>query len=102
MYSVNDPKKGKLAKTGFKVMTESKSFTLIEIDLLTGRKNQIRAHLSEKGFPVVGDKIYGEKVAGIKRLALHAASLSISHPYTKQMVTFEADIPVYFKSFVNI
>ncbi len=102
MYSVNDPKKGKLAKTGFKVITESKSFTLIEIDLLTGRKNQIRAHLSEKGFPVVGDKIYGEKVAGIKRLALHAASLSISHPYTKQMVTFEADIPVYFKSFVNI
>ena len=101
MYSVNDPKKGKLAKTGFRVIKESKAFSLLAIDLLTGRKNQIRAHLSENGFPIVGDKIYGEKVAGIKKLALHAASLSISHPHTKQKMTFEADIPAYFKSFIN-
>ena len=101
MYSVNDPKKGKLAKTGFKVVKESKNFSMLAINLLTGRKNQIRAHLSEKGFPVVGDKIYGEKVPGIKKLALHAATLSISHPHTKQKMTFEANIPAYFKSFIN-
>ena len=102
MYSVNDPEKGKLAKTGFKVMAESKSYTLLAIDLLTGRKNQIRVHLAEKGYPVVGDKIYGEKGLGFKRLALHASSLTILHPYTKQKMTFEIEIPTYFKSFVNI
>ncbi len=101
MYSVNDPEKGKLAKTGFKVIKESKKFSLLEIDLLTGRKNQIRVHFAEKGFPVVGDKKYGEKDKGVKGLALHAASLSIVHPGTKEQMTFEAKIPAYFKSLVN-
>ena len=80
MYSVKDPEKGKLARTGFKVLKESEEFSLLEIDLLTGRKNQIRAHFSEKGHPVAGDKKYGQKVKGIKRLALHSASLTILHP----------------------
>ena len=102
MYSVNDPKKGKLAKTGYKVLVESKSYTLLAIDLFTGRKNQIRVHLTDIGHPVVGDKIYGEKSFGVKRLALHAASLTISHPYTKEKMTFETEIPAFFKSFVNI
>ncbi len=101
MYSVNDPKKGKLAKTGYKVIRESKKYSLLEIDLLTGRKNQIRVHFSEKGNPIVGDKIYGEKEKGIKRLTLHAASLTILHPYTKEKMTFEAEVPAYFKSLVN-
>ena len=101
MYSVDDPKKGKLAKTGFKVLRESKKYSLLEIDLLTGKKNQIRVHFSEKGCPVAGDKIYGVKGMGIKRLALHAASLTILHPHTKEKVTFETEIPAYFKSLVN-
>jgi tRNA pseudouridine32 synthase/23S rRNA pseudouridine746 synthase/23S rRNA pseudouridine1911/1915/1917 synthase len=101
MYSVNDPKKGKLAKTGYKVIRESKKYSLLEIDLLTGRKNQIRVHFSEKGNPIVGDKIYGEKEKAIKRLTLHAASITILHPYTKEKMTFEAKVPTYFKSLVN-
>jgi len=101
MYSVNDPEKGKLAKTGFKVIKESKKFSLLEIDLLTGRKNQIRVHFAEKGFPVVGDKKYGEKDKGMKGLALHAASLSIVHPDTKEKMTFETPSPAYFKALVN-
>jgi len=101
MYSVNDPEKGKLAKTGFKVIKESKKYSLLEIDLLTGRKNQIRVHCSEKGFPVAGDKKYGKKDKGIKRLALHAASLTIVHPDTKEKMTFETTVPAYFKSLVN-
>lgn len=64
VYSVADPAKGKLAKTGFRVVKESKSYTLLEIELLTGRKNQIRVHFAEKGHPVVGDKVYGEKSRG--------------------------------------
>ena len=102
MYSVDDAEKGKLAKTAYKVLKESKKFSLLEIKLITGRKNQIRVHFFEKGFPVAGDKMYGEKAKGIKRLALHAASLTILHPYTKETMTFEAKIPDYFNSLVHI
>ncbi len=101
MYSVDDPEKGKLAKTGYKVLRESKKYSLLEIDLLTGRKNQIRVHFSEKGFPVAGDKMYGEKDKGIKRLTLHAASITLLHPNTKEKITFETTVPAYFKSLVN-
>ena len=101
MYSVDDPKKGKLAKTGYKVLRESDKYSLLEIDLLTGRKNQIRVHFLEKGCPVAGDKMYGEKEKGIKRLTLHAASMTILHPYTKEKMTFETKVPAYFKSLVN-
>ena len=101
MYSVADPEKGKLAKTGFKVLRESKKYSLLEIDLLTGRKNQIRVHFSEKGSPVAGDKMYGEKDNGIKRLTLHAASITILHPDTKEKMIFETKVPAYFKSLVN-
>ena len=101
MYSVDDPKKGKFAKTGYKVLRESENYSLLEIDLLTGRKNQIRVHFLEKGCPVAGDKMYGKKEKGIKRLTLHAASLTILHPYTKEKMTFETKIPAYFQSLVN-
>ena len=100
MYSIDDPKKGKLAKTGYKVLRESKKYSLLEIDLFTGRKNQIRVHFSEKGCPVAGDKIYGGKEKGIKRLTLHAASITILHPCTNEEMTFETKIPAYFKSLV--
>ena len=102
MYSVADPGKGKLAKTGFRVLRESNKYSLLEIDLLTGRKNQIRVHFAEKGHPVAGDKIYGVKGMGVKRLALHAASLTILHPHTKEKMTFETGLPPYFKSLVKI
>jgi len=101
MYSVDDPEKGKLAKTGYKVLRESKKYSLLEIDLLTGRKNQIRVHFSERGCPVAGDKKYGKKEKGIKRLTLHAASITILHPYTKEKMTFNTKVPAYFKSLVN-
>ncbi|MBL0715498.1 MAG: RluA family pseudouridine synthase [Desulfosarcina sp.] len=101
MYSVDNPEKGKFAKTGFKVLRESKRYSLLEIDLLTGRKNQIRAHFSEKGTPVAGDKIYGKKDKGIKRLTLHAASITLFHPHTKKEMTFETKVPAYFKSLVK-
>jgi len=101
VYSVSDPNKGKYSKTGFKVIKESDKYSLLEINLLTGRKNQIRVHLAEEGHPVVGDKIYGHSEKGIKRLALHAFSLTIIHPFTKKEMIFEAEIPPYFKSLVK-
>ena len=111
MYSTNDPKKGKLAKTGYKVIEKSEKFSLLEIDLLTGRKNQIRAHLSEKGHPVAGDKVYGvtekgkgkgrRRGDGVKRLMLHAASITLLHPYTKKTMTFDAQVPASFKTLLK-
>jgi RluA family pseudouridine synthase len=101
MYSVADPKKGKLAKTGYKVLRESTKYSLLEIDLLTGRKNQIRVHLADKGHPVVGDKKYGVKEKGIKRLTLHAASITMVHPYSKEQMTFKTKVPAYFESLIK-
>lgn len=101
MYSVTDPEKGKLAKTKYKVLKESPQYSLLEIELLTGRKNQIRVHLSEKGCPIAGDKKYGEKVKGIKRLMLHSASLSLLHPHSKDPMTFTAKTPSCFESLMK-
>lgn len=101
VYSTGDPEKGKYAKTGYKVLKESRKFSLLEINLFTGRKNQIRVHFSENGYPVVGDNKYGKVDKGANRLALHASSLTMSHPFTKKKITFETEIPAYFKTLVN-
>ena len=101
MYSVDDAAKGKLAKTVYRVLRESQTYSLLEIDLLTGRKNQIRVHLADIGCPVVGDKKYGEKGKGIRRLTLHAASIAIVHPYSNEKMTFKTKIPAYFHALVN-
>ncbi len=98
MYSVKNPEKGQFAQTGYKVLKQSKQYSLLEIDLLTGRKNQIRVHFAEMNHPVAGDKKYGEKQRGIKRLTLHATTLTISHPHTKQPMTFASKTPGYFYS----
>ena len=101
MYSVADSQKGKLSKTGYKVLRESTQYSLLEINLLTGRKNQIRVHLAEKGYPVVGDKKYGAKEKGIKRLTLHSASIRMIHPHSKETLTFKTKVPPYFKSLLK-
>lgn len=93
MYSIKDPEKGKFAKTGYKVIKESDNQSLLEIELHTGRKNQIRVHLADKGHPVIGDKKYGKK-DGIKHLTLQAYSLTITHPYSKEKMTFTAKMPL--------
>ena len=99
MYSTKNSTVGKLAETGFKVINRSKKHSLLEIELRTGRKNQIRVHLSEKGFPVCGDRVYGKDKG--KRLALHSAFLSITHPVTHEAMTFESVIPPYFETLVK-
>lgn len=101
VYTVGEDDGGKLSKTEYKVLKESEKYSLLEINLLTGRKNQIRVHFSEAGHAVVGDKMYGKKEKGIKRLTLHAASISINHPVTKERMTFETKIPEYFTSLMN-
>jgi RluA family pseudouridine synthase len=101
VYSVNDPAKGKYSVTGYHVIKESDQYSLLEINLFTGRKHQIRVHLSEMGHPIVGDKLYGKKEKGIKRLALHSFSLTIVHPETNNEMYFETEIPLYFKTLLR-
>ena len=101
IYSVDNQQQGKFAKTGYKVVKSSVKYSLLEVELFTGRKNQIRVHLADKQHPVVGDKIYGIKEYGIKRLALHAAVITIAHPDTKELMTFEAKTPTYFATLMK-
>lgn len=100
--SKDDSEKAKYSKTRYKVVAESGKYSLLEINLLTGRKHQIRVHFSEHGHPIVGDKIYGNKGKGAQRLALHSGSLSIRHPYTEDDMTFKTEIPDYFKALVKL
>lgn len=101
VFSVEDEKKGKLSETAYKVIQATSKFSLLEINLLTGRKHQIRVHFSEKGHPVAGDKMYGKVEKGMKRLALHAASLTIQHPFTKEKMTFKTTAPTSFKTLLT-
>lgn len=101
VYSTPDSTKGKLSQTVYKVLKESKGFSLLEIKLLTGRKHQIRVHLSEKGHPVVGDKRYGKAGDGYNCLALHAKSLASAHPITGKPLFFETATPEYFAKLVG-
>lgn len=101
MYSTKDTETAKFSKTGYKVVRESAKYSLVEISLFTGRKNQIRVHFADKGHPVVGDQVYGKKDKGIRTLSLHAASLSILHPRTKENMIFETEIPISFKKLIH-
>lgn len=98
--SVKNPYDGKFARTRYTVIKEGANYSLLEIDLLTGRKNQIRVHLSEKGFPIVGDIKYGKNTKG--RLALHAWTIKFKHPFTNEEMKFEAPIPHYFLTYFNV
>ena len=92
-------KNGKEAITHFKVLKRYDGFTLLELKIETGRTHQIRVHLAEIGFPIVGDIVYsnGKNPFGIQGQMLHAARLEFIHPSTKQKVEFEAPLPEYFK-----
>ena len=101
VYSTADPRKGKLAHTAYTVLKETKDFTLLDVELLTGRKHQIRVHLADRGHPVVGDKRYGRADRAHGRLALHARSLAFRHPVSGKELTFGAKAPAYFRELVG-
>lgn len=112
VYSTPDKAKGRLATTVYRVVKSGQKSALLEIDLLTGRKNQIRVQLADIGHPVLGDKKYGVGRKGedrpapasdikAKRLALHATRLVCTHPFSKESMTFEAPMPGMFHSFIQ-
>jgi 23S rRNA pseudouridine1911/1915/1917 synthase len=88
-----DSRDAKPSATAYKVLKTAIGYSLLELKLLTGRKNQIRVHLSGIGVPVAGDKKYGAKTNPFNRLCLHAWRLSLTHPVTGKKLIFESKIP---------
>jgi len=96
VYSVPEDAGGKLSHTVYKVLKETRGFSLLEIHLLTGRKHQIRVHFAEKGHPVAGDRKYGSGDSVSNRLALHARSISFIHPHHGRTMSFDTGMPEDF------
>jgi 23S rRNA pseudouridine1911/1915/1917 synthase len=94
----SDPRSddAKLSKTRYRVMKSGRDYSLLDVLLETGRKNQIRVHLSDIGHPVAGDKKYGAKTNPLKRLALHAYLLSFKHPVSGELMRFKSKMPRKF------
>ncbi len=92
-------KDGKEAITHFKVIERYNKYTLLEVKIDTGRTHQIRVHLSQIGFPVVGDEVYsnGKNEFSVKGQLLHAKSLDFKHPVTNEEMHLEAELPEEFK-----
>ncbi|MFV0591257.1 MAG: RluA family pseudouridine synthase [Draconibacterium sp.] len=101
MHSSPNPKKGQKAITHYFVIEASAAFSLLEVKIETGRKNQIRVHMQELGHSIVGDKKYGAVSSPIRRLGLHAQKLMFVHPVTSEKLTFETKVPSVFLSLLK-
>ena len=94
VYSTNDSKGGLLAITNYRKVLEKNNLTLLEIDIKTGRKNQIRVHLNDIGNPILGDRKYG--FSKESRMYLQAYYLKFKHPITNEVIELELDVPKSF------
>lgn len=100
MHSSPNPGNGQKAITHYATLKSNKEYSLLKVNLETGRKNQIRVHMQELEHSVVGDRKYSAAASPIKRLALHAQRLSFIHPSTGKEMTFETKIPRAFSRLV--
>ena len=96
-------KKGKEAITHFRVLERYDKYTLLQVNIETGRTHQIRVHLSQIGYPIVGDEVYsnGKNEWNIKGQCLHAKSLEFTHPITGEKMYLEARLPEYFENMLE-
>lgn len=101
MHSVTDSSGGKRAVTHYRVLRRLAKMTCLEVTLETGRKNQIRVHMSEMGHPIIGDKAYGSTVDPMGRIGLHAFRLGFIHPRLKTPLRFETECPPEFKRYLH-
>ncbi len=100
MRSTPVARHGKRAVTHYRMLRRSGNLTCLEVSLETGRKNQIRAHFSELGHPIAGDRAYGSTVDPLGRMGLHAYRLGFEHPGLHRMLVFETEPPPEFRPFL--
>lgn len=96
VYSSQNPEKGEKAVTHYRTLKSNGQYSLLKMNLETGKKNQIRVHLKDLGHPVIGDKKYGSASNPIGRLGLHAWVLAFTHPRTNEKLRFETSVPGSF------
>ena len=102
MVTVKHPhKNAKFAVTHYETVQANRKYSMLEVTLETGRKNQIRTHLAESGHPIIGDRLYGSEINPIGRLGLHAKLLGFDHPTTGKHLTFTAPVPESFKKLLK-
>jgi 23S rRNA pseudouridine1911/1915/1917 synthase len=95
--STDEPADGKEAVTHYRTVAAGARYSMLEVTLETGRRNQIRVHLAEAGHPILGDAMYGKGLASpLGRLALHARHLSFVHPGRSRKMAFDAPLPLSF------
>lgn len=96
VYSSQNPQHGQKAITHYKKLHSNNNFSLLQINLETGRKHQIRVHMQDIQHPIVGDKKYGSSQSPLRRMGLHAQVLAFTHPKTGALCRFETEIPKKF------
>lgn len=96
MYSSSTPGDGLEAITHYKMLQAAAKYSLLELRLETGRKNQIRVHMKDIGHSIIGDKKYGAAANPIGRLGLHAHILAFKHPTSGELMRFETEVPRKF------
>lgn len=102
VYSMaDDSQGGKLAVTRYRTLNTRGKYSLVECELDTGRKNQIRVHMKQLGTPISGDRRYGGHPSPIHRMALHALSLHFVHPVTRRAMHFSTPVPTAFRALTN-
>jgi 23S rRNA pseudouridine1911/1915/1917 synthase len=94
---------GRYARSEFEVLERFRGFSLVAVNLMTGRTHQIRVHMAAIGYPVVGDKTYGPRreALGAARQMLHAQRLTLTHPLTQDLMTFEAPVPADMQALLD-
>ena len=110
MAVIRDGASAKPAVTHYKVLAEGDGISYLSVELETGRTHQIRVHMSYLGHPLIGDSVYGSSVSLFEKKhakyisgqALHAKRLTLTHPMTKERMTFESDLPSDFRKLLDI
>ena len=100
MYSTDKPGEGQFAVTFYRTLRSRGQYAMVELQLETGRKNQIRVHMKDLGHPIAGDRRYGAKTSPIHRLCLHAQTLRFIHPTTHRDMNFTSNLPAGFSKLV--
>ena len=96
VYSTDNKYDGKLAITHYKKIKSNSKYSMLEINIDTGRKNQIRVHMKDIGHTIIGDSKYGDGISPIKRLGLHASRLTLKHPINNKIIDLISPIPKEF------